>query len=139
MHASRTLSTTTILSTFQTAMGRSLDNDMPRPGTIDLLSVHAARLARGSENPGAPIRFDRVLQIRERLANGTYDTAERLDVASSDMARVLHSASDGLIPQVANSQFVCPTHKIPLIPGGCGGSGYCTSCMQHVRPVPLLA
>ena len=54
-------------------------------GTIDKLDIsnHVNRLDASSPTVGSDIRIDRVADLRRQIANGNYDTPEKLDVALS--------------------------------------------------------
>ncbi|MEL6105716.1 MAG: flagellar biosynthesis anti-sigma factor FlgM [Planctomycetota bacterium] len=54
-------------------------------GPVDQLDLSESSAANGVENQqeiaGEGIRFERVAELRRQIADGTYDTPERLDAA----------------------------------------------------------
>ena len=47
----------------------------------DQLDISEAAQAISQAGDAAPIRLDRVADIRAQIADGTYDTADKLDLA----------------------------------------------------------
>jgi negative regulator of flagellin synthesis FlgM len=47
------------------------------------LSNHVNRLDATSQSSGSDIRVDRVADLRRQIANGNYDTPEKMDIALS--------------------------------------------------------
>ncbi|MEO1528614.1 MAG: flagellar biosynthesis anti-sigma factor FlgM [Planctomycetota bacterium] len=60
-------------------------NPTAQSGPVDQLDLSESAAAEGIESnaeiAGEGIRFERVAELRRQIANGTYDTAERLDAA----------------------------------------------------------
>ncbi|MEM8865659.1 MAG: flagellar biosynthesis anti-sigma factor FlgM [Planctomycetota bacterium] len=56
-------------------------NNTSQPATIDQLDIspEAARASEASE--AGQVRADRVAEIRAQIADGTYETADKLDAA----------------------------------------------------------
>lgn len=53
----------------------------PAVQSVDQLDISEAAQAASESRESAPIRFDRVAEIRAQIADGTYDTADKLDLA----------------------------------------------------------
>jgi len=67
-------------SPHQSASRLTADDTISSPAvqSVDQLDISEAAQAASEARESAPIRFDRVAEIRAQIADGTYDTADKL-------------------------------------------------------------
>ena len=70
----------------KTASTNSVNNATALP--VDQLDISPQAQMMGTAATGGEVRTDRVAELRAQIANGNYDTAEKLDTAVGRMLNI---------------------------------------------------
>ena len=70
----------------KTASTNSVNNATALP--VDQLDISPQAQMMGTTATGGEVRTDRVAELRAQIANGNYDTAEKLDTAVGSMLNI---------------------------------------------------
>ena len=70
----------------KTASTNSVNNATALP--VDQLDISPQAQMMGTTATGGEVRTDRVAELRAQIANGNYDTAEKLDTAVGRMLNI---------------------------------------------------